>query len=28
LIIEIGSISDRAENVADRLNIMAVKRLI
>jgi len=28
LIIEIGSISDRAENAADRLNIMAVKRLI
>ena len=28
LIIEIGSISDRAENTADRLNIMAVKRLI
>jgi len=28
LIIEIGSISDRAEDTADRLNIMAVKRLI
>ncbi len=28
LIIEIGSISDRAEDAADRLNIMAVKRLI
>lgn len=28
LIIEIGGISDRAENTADRLNIMAVKRLI
>lgn len=28
LIIEIGSISDKAEDTADRLNIMAVKRLI
>ena len=28
LIIEIGSISDRSEDTADRLNIMAVKRLI